>query len=70
MKGYIAENYLTTEEAAEKLGYSYEHFLRLLQDGKVVGAERWDGYAIPKDVTTFDVKVGGPGRPKKASQNP
>lgn len=55
MKGYI-----TTEEAAKKLGYEYSYFTRLLKEGRVPGAVYWHGYAIPKNVTREKLKPRSP----------
>jgi hypothetical protein len=61
MRGYI-----TAEEAAEKLGFEYTYFTRLLNDGRVTGAEKWQGvWLIPEDAK---VERFSPGR-KKVSKN-
>lgn len=59
MKGYI-----TARETAERLGYNYEHFTRLLKSGKVEGAVYWHGYAIPDNLTREHVTTRKAGRPK------
>lgn len=62
MKGYI-----TAREAAQKLGYEYTHFARLLKAGKVPGVVYWHGYVIPSDIKREDVSTGRVGRPRKES---
>lgn len=62
------KDYMTAKEAADKLGYEYTHFTRLLKQGKVRGAFRWEGYAVPKNVSREDIEVGHAGRPKKISE--
>lgn len=60
MRGYI-----TTREAAEKFGFDYTHFTRVLIEGRVLGAEKWQGvWLIPEDA---EVARFSPGR-KKVSE--
>jgi hypothetical protein len=59
MRGYIS-----AREAAEKLGYEYTHFTRLLKADKVEGAVYWHGYAIPEDISREEVSTRKAGRPK------
>lgn len=59
------KDFLTAEQAAEKLGYEYSYFRRLLKQGRVPGAIYWHGYAIPKDVGRGDVKPNS----EKSSEN-
>ncbi len=60
MRGYI-----TTREAAERFGFEYTYFTRLLTEGRVLGAEKWQGvWLIPED---SEVARFSPGR-KKVSE--
>lgn len=57
--------YETAREAAERLGYDYSYFTRLLKAGRVPGAVKWSGWMVPKDVEASEVRVQ-PG-PKRES---
>lgn len=59
------QGYISAKEAAERLGYEYTHFTRLLKAGKVPGAVYWHGYAIPEDVSRENVQSANVGRPHK-----
>lgn len=62
------EGYISAKDAAEKLGYEYTHFTRLLKAGKVPGAVYWHGYAIPHSLERKDIETGRVGRPRKQEE--
>jgi hypothetical protein len=60
------KGYTDAKEAARRLGYDYTYLLKLLREGKVPGAQWWQGYLVPEDVERGDIRRGTPGRPKKS----
>jgi hypothetical protein len=62
------KEHITAEEAAKKLGYGYDNFLRIIREGRVPDAEWWQGYLIPADITEKDIQTARRGRPKKTSE--
>lgn len=60
MRGYI-----TAQEAAKRLGFEYTYFTRLLNEGRVSGAEKWQGvWLVPEDADVERLPTG----PKKISK--
>ena len=57
------DEYMIGKEAAEKLGYEYTNFTRMLKAGRVPGAKKQYGmWWVPTNVTREDVErpVGRP----------
>lgn len=60
------KGYLTTKEAAERLGLSDTRVVQMISRGQITGAEKFSGYIIPvKEVERLEKLDRKPGRPHK-----
>lgn len=62
------KEYLTAHEAAEKLGYEYTYFTRLLKAGRIPGAVYWHGYAVPATLKKDDIEPAVKQSPRRSHE--
>lgn len=56
MSGFNIADFLTVDEAAEKLGYTYANVTRLIREGKLKAVKRGRRYLVlPKDIDAYVV---------------
>lgn len=56
MSGFNIADFLTVDEAAEKLGYTYANTTRLIREGKLKAVKRGRRYLVlPKDIDAYVV---------------